>query len=339
MKKTTYIVILMLLVGTSNTNAQLIDQGNSQGRTSLKQLAQQLLEYRQANLEEAKKKANDAQLPLRTVGNDGSITELRGITTLGELIYYTTDNLDAAKTVGTDKVWPGGGLGLSLTGDSVNVGEWDGGAVRLTHHELTGRVTQVDGSVFLSDHATHVAGTIMASGVDSTAREMAYTANLNAYDWNFDNSEMTTGAANGMILSNHSYGTITGWRYNSTLTRWEWWGDTSVSHVEDYKFGFYNFDAAAWDQIAYNAPGYLIVKSAGNDRGDGTTGLHYYANTSGTSTAVRDDDGGIDGYDCISTNGVAKNILTIGAVNAIPGGYNSPSDVVMSSFRRMGTNR
>ncbi|WP_421020008.1 S8 family serine peptidase, partial [Klebsiella pneumoniae] len=34
--------------------------------------------------------------------------------------------------------------------------------------------------------------------------------------------------------------------------------------------------------------------------------------------------------------GIAKNNLTIGAVNGIPGGWNKPGDVVMSSFSSWG---
>jgi hypothetical protein len=336
MKKFLPILLIIICIGQAVFSQQNQITPAQDELIDLRVLARQLHEARTRRLVLAVEQAQQEGKPLKQMGENGEITELQDITPSGELIYYITDNLDAARTVSTNKVWPGGGLGYSLTGGGVNIGEWDGGAVRATHRELITRVTQVDGAVSLSDHATHVAGTIIGAGVDTSAKGMAYTANLNANDWSFDDAEMASAAANGMLLSNHSYGTITGWRFNSDLSRWEWWGDTSVSAVEDYKFGFYSFDAQNWDLIARNAPYYLIVKSAGNDRGDSHSGLHYLNSSSGTSTATRDIDGGLDGYDCISTSGNAKNILTIGAVNAIPSGYSAPAGVMMSSFSGWG---
>ena len=144
-------------------------------------------------------------------------------------------------------------------------------------------------------------------------------------------------AASGMNISNHSYGLITGW-YNSG--NWYWFGDITISTVEDYGFGFYSSDAQAWDQIAYNAPYYTIAKSAGNDRNDdgpGAGGGHYVWDGGWVwSTDTRDPDGGTDGYDCVSYSGTAKNIITVGAVDDIPGGYSVPGDVVMCSFSGWG---
>ena len=76
----------------------------------------------------------------------------------------------------------------------MTVGEWDGGAVLATHQELSGRVTQQDGETTASYHATHVAGTIIASGVDPNAKGMAYAADLDAYNWTDDESEMAQSA-------------------------------------------------------------------------------------------------------------------------------------------------
>jgi PKD repeat protein len=130
---------------------------------------------------------------------------------------------------------------------------------------------------------------------------------------------MATAAAAGALVSNHSYGYANGWGW--TGSAWAWYGTTSISTVEDYSFGFYDTQAKDWDQIASDAPGYLIVKSAGNDRGDGP------------SNGTYPQDGP---YDCIGNAGVAKNILTVAAVEDISGGYTQASDVVMSSFSSWG---
>jgi len=159
---------------------------------------------------------------------------------------------------------------------------------------------------------------MIASGVVANAKGMAPSASLRAFDWNSDESEMASEAANGALISNHSYGYGRGWVYNGSS--WSWYGNTSISTQEDYLFGFYDSQAQDWDLIAANAPYYLIFKSAGNDRGDGP----------GTSPP---NDGP---YDCIGQQGVSKNILTVGAVEDVSGGYSGPGSVIMSSFSSWG---
>ena len=92
---------------------------------------------------------------------------------------------------------------------------WDGGHARVTHQEYDGpggsnRVSIQDaaseGGTQLNFHAAHVTGTITASGVDPNAKGMAPQSKIHGYMWNNDVAEATTAAANGMIISNHSYG-------------------------------------------------------------------------------------------------------------------------------------
>jgi len=114
----------------------------------------------------------------------------------GAPAYYTVDNLNAALTVRTYDVWPlGVGNGFyNLTGATTAPGElaiWDGGSVRATHVEFGGRVTVMDAVAQLA-HSTHVAGTMIAGGVNVSARGMSYLAPLRSYDWNNDTAEMAT---------------------------------------------------------------------------------------------------------------------------------------------------
>ena len=337
MKFKLFVLLLTIVFGTPTIlNAQTVNVIEATNIRELQRLSQIWEQERTAQMNLALKRAAELGLEIRSVYENGEITELQGISENGALIYNTTGNLDAARTVSTADVWPGGSAGFTLSGDSMIVGEWDGGAVRASHQELVGRVTQVDNPSSIIDHATHVAGTIMGAGVDTSAKGMAYTARLHAYDWNSDNAEMATAASNGLLISSHSYGIVTGWRYNGGTSQYEWWGDTTISGSEDYNFGFYTSSARAWDQIARNAPYYLIVKSAGNDRGDNSTGRHYLPWYGVYSSTSRPADGGTSGYDCISSYSGAKNILTIGAVDAIPSGYSGPSSVVMSSFSGWG---
>jgi len=190
---------------------------------------------------------------------DGNYFELQGITADGFPIYYTTYNSGSALVSGINKINSGGSLGLDLNGQDMIVGVWDGGAVRSTHQDLTGRVTQKDNASFSvtegSKHATHVTGTVAGSGFGNPiAKGMAYEANIWANNWQSDSSEMMIQASTGQLLvSNHSYGTSVIDDNGNPI--WP------ASH-----FGVYSQKAADWDNIMHLANKYQIVIAAGNDR-------------------------------------------------------------------------
>jgi subtilisin-like proprotein convertase family protein len=172
------------------------------------------------------------------------------------------------------------------------LGIWDGGLVRVTHQELESRVVQLDNPNNFSNHATHVSGTMIASGVDLNAKGMAPEAELIAYDFNNDLSEMAIEAANGMLISNHSYG-------------------TSPGSIPDSVFGAYLPFTAQLDQLVFNAPYYLPVFAAGNSN-DAFPAFNPTKN----------------GYDLISGLNLAKNIICVANVLEI-NNYNGPSSVVV----------
>lgn len=306
---------------------------------ALEKFSAELKVKAEINREKAEETALKSGWPLKEKNKDGGGIELRELRRNGMPVYLSTGNLTAAKTVSTNKVWSGGGLGFNLSGSGITLREWDENAVRQTHQELTGRVTQGDGVVTLSGHSTHVAGTMMATGIDANAHGMAGQSTLRSFDWWSDYAEMASEATAGALLSNHSYVFLTGW-YNSGS--WYWYGDPAISEVEDYTYGFYGDDAAYVDYIALSAPYYLICKSAGNEKGRGPASQpvsHYVWDGTAwvLSTTVRNLNGMPSGYDCISNGfGVSKNVLTVGAAYGIPGGYSVPSDVVLASFSSTG---
>jgi len=330
------VAMVLLLLGQNVLQAQSNDQ-----KLKLQIIAESAAEDFRLQKTKALRIADSLNLPVRIESDDGWVTELMRFEN-GMPIYYTTNNLGGAHTISTSKVWPGGSAGLSLDGSGQVLGIWDGGGVRGTHQEMTGRVSHPDGSnTSIDDHATHVAGTMIATGVVGSAQGMANQADLVSFDWNNDLSEMAVQAGSGLQASNHSYGSVAGWEYGTwagSPAAWYWWGYTYLSGTIDYKFGFYDSKAKAWDELAENAPNYLIVKSAGNHRNDAHTGQHYIWDGSAwvISNVVRPPDGGVTGFDCIPTAGVAKNILTVGAVEEIANGYNQPADVLMSSFSSWG---
>ncbi|PTB96319.1 peptidase S8 [Marivirga lumbricoides] len=194
-------------------------------------------------------KAKGWELTLKM--EDGSYAELQRVTTDGYPIYYTTYNVAAARSTRANHLNSGGSLGLNLNGQNMTAHVWDGGLARSTHQEYDGpggnnRFSIGDGTTTLNYHSAHVTGTIIASGVVANAKGMAPYASAVGYDWNSDLAEATSAAANGMLISNHSYG------YRSDL-------------VPDWYFGAYITDSRDWDELMHNSPYFLMVVAAGND--------------------------------------------------------------------------
>lgn len=270
----------------------------------------------------------------------GSVREWLGIRN-GRPILRQTHNREAAASARVTPLMTGGASGLNLSGTGQVIGLWDAGNPLPTHVELAGRVMNVDTFSLVQNHATHVAGTLAASGEWLEARGMAPEATIEGHDWNDDGAEMARAAAGGLLLTNHSYGDPLGWTPNIRGDGlWGWTGDPTASTKEDIRFGLYGDQAMLWDEIAHAGAHMVIVKSAGNerDRQGPLDGAPHYVYDRGwvLSDAVRDADGGADGYDTIGDAGVAKNVLTVGAVDDAPWGVETPRDVVMTSFSSWG---
>ncbi len=226
---------------------------------------------------------------------NGTRFELRAIRD-GSPLYYKTLNSSAAVSAAADAVRETSPY--SVDGSGITVGVWDGGAVLTTHVELDGRVKNLDDAAD-HYHATHVGGTLAASGVTSIAEGMAPAVSIDSYDWNSDFTEMAAAAAsapgetNLIYLSNHSYG-------------FDFSGTTY--------YGQYNSYVAELDELVYAAGYYLPFVSAGNEQEERT-----------------------DGYDTISFYGVAKNVIAVGAVNdAVSGTSRSLENAGMTDFSSWG---
>lgn len=210
--------------------------------------------------------------------SSGTYDELMSLTPDGKPIYFSLDNANAAKSTRANTLNSGGVLGLTLDGQGMYSGVWDGGAVRVTHQEFGGRTTVTDGVTTITDnsyHATHVTGTVAATGVTPSAKGMAPLSTVKTFDWNNDAAEVLAQARDGLLLSNHSYGI-------------PWTGIPG-----NWYPGAYSAPAKIWDQIAYSAPYYLMVAAAGNDGG---------ATNPMPSTA---------GYDKLTGNKNAKNNFVV----------------------------
>ncbi|MFD0963172.1 S8 family serine peptidase [Pseudofulvibacter geojedonensis] len=243
--------------------------------------------FEKENKEKALKAAKLNGWPIIKKEKDGSFSELQGMIN-GTPLYYSIDNDRAAISTRANFLHNGGGLGLNVEGQGMTAYVWDGGAARTSHEDYSGRVTIGDGtSVALTsnnDHATHVTGTIVGLGMGNNggdnSKGMAPQASAVSHDWSNDLTEATAAAANGMLLSNHSYGTPVG----------------SIDDAQNWYIGAYTSTAQNWDELMYNAPYYLMVASAGNDGSDNSNTVPLEGNSA---------------YDKLTGNKVAKNNLVI----------------------------
>ena len=274
------------------------------------------------------------------------------------------------------------GLTGSFNGENIKFTIFDGSSVPGTpgrvfdghvfFNNATGRISNKEATtVIYGDHATSVAGFI-------GARNYPYSATLN------DGSTRTVNfkgiAPNSTIdayaflqttlpgdtspstvfqkiiraqpkISNHSYGGNYGWGRGtvSGATAWIWNGAFGSPNTSFDAQGTYFNNDRDYDQIVYNNPSYIIVKSAGNSYGDGpsaatSTYKKYYSNSSGAlvefaATDTLPASNCSLGYDCIGIGSLAKNIIIVGATDRITtngGRYTSSTDVIHSSYSSAG---
>lgn len=93
-----------------------------------------------------------------------------------------------------------------MDGAKMPVGVWDAGHVRTTHREFGIRASILDTDIQWDSHATMVAGILAGEGIKRKAKGVAPAAEVLSYDWSKDRLEVAQAAAQGMLLSNHSYG-------------------------------------------------------------------------------------------------------------------------------------
>ncbi len=288
-----FLALLQNLSGFAQTSNQSFLQLKSDFSESYFQQKWRVSEYLKNN-----------NVPVRFKDLEGNLIELIDIDSFGQPVYISTLNAGLAISTGVVGLRIEGGLGLNLRGNGMTVGIWDGGPV-FQHVEMGSRSLFTEGGT-ISDHGTHVTGTVLAAGLSTNAMGMAPEAKYYSYEWNNDKSEMIALAKpdnSGLLFSNHSYGIVQGWVFQNNS--WTWTGTPSISTTEDWRFGFYTNLAKDLDQIAFNAPYYSIFWAAGNDRDD-TGGSLYPADGNQGS-----------GYDCVGQEGTAKNIFTIGAIQKI----------------------
>ena len=315
-----------------------IDWQNPQHRA---QAAEQIRAVEKTNLERARTRAAARGIPMREVEPDGTVSEIVGLDENDEFIIYTTHNTKAGISSGANLLHE---APFGLDGSGVIVGVWDVNRPRFTHQEFGRRVTVHDGAEGQDTHHTHVAGTIGAKGVDPAARGMATNVLIHSRHWGVDASTMIANAAteprqaDKLYISNHSYGRHAGWRLRSE--GWTWEGVGTDQDAYDPIYGRYDDMASSWDSIAYNAPYYLIFRSAGNSNDHNPTpgeDVRIDDEWVEYDPAIHPPGDGANGFANIAASANAKNVMVVGATtNAVSDGMRDPSRAGLGEFSSRG---
>lgn len=278
-------------------------------QTELQAISQKSRAFFNQRHNQAMDYAKNNNIPTVITNEDGSKSMLHHMDDLGNLIYYKSSSIDGAISIGVDKLWPEGSLGLQLEGEGMLGGVWDGGKVRETHELLSGQVTLSDAANIYESHGTHVAGIMVGkvlegsgySNFATVARGMAYKGHALTFDWNDDLGEMAEEASEGLLVSNHSYGL-----------------DLSQVNNPLVYIGRYDYTSRMVDNMMYYAPKYMVVTAAGNDRG--------YGNPNPA-------DGGYNLLGGQMTT--AKNDIVVAATGKVLN-YTGPNSVPIASFSSWG---
>jgi hypothetical protein len=282
--------------------------------------------------------------------------EVIGLDYRGIPIYEGSYSLDAAGTSGITNLRTGGSSGLNIDGTGAEVAMWDVHLPRFNHQEFIrdgeSRISSLYSHPTINkSHPTLIAGILGAAGINQEVRGMAPQVDIiHAASFRTDLGNMLSAfITNDYKISNHSYGNnLLGW---AGLRKYEgnyeqvWYGDPTISEVEEYRFGLYNIISRCVDQIAYMAPHYLSVWAAGNERLDARLKgsrpwipRHIVPVPGGYDLyeTWRPADGNQGtGYDTLADKQSAKNNLVVGAVEKLLAPYSGPADVklgYLSSF-------
>ena len=209
MKKNYYLLLTIIFLSSSvfaQTQADVKKIIANYDMAKLKKTEAFYSKKEQADKRKAIAVALSKNWPLIIRGEDGNFSELMRLTPEGLPLYYSTQNVNAAKSTRANHLNTGGSLGLNLNGQGMVVREWDGGNVRTSHVAFGGRVAVIDdpSNTATAAHSTHVCGTMVASASPASVKGMAYQATARTFNWDSDDSEAISEAQLGMLISNHS---------------------------------------------------------------------------------------------------------------------------------------
>lgn len=191
----------------------------------------------------------------RLAGNES----VRAVVGFGDLKRESHNMVSA----GLSNVTPLQTAPYNLTGAGVTITYFELGPADTRHPEFQGRLTTHFDNTNFDTHATHVAGTMSAAGLDPRAKGMAPAAVVHQYladdDFDFLDLKEEELPRLGSAADNNSWGYILGWCQGKALCP-----DALIWTGGDDLIGGYFVIDAALDAIA-REQNVLMVHSAGND--------------------------------------------------------------------------
>lgn len=315
-------------------------------------LVQELRKLDEEEREDTVARARKNGLPLTGKTEDGAAFSLQGFDG-NTPRYHISNNAQAAISSGASVIR--NQLPYNVSGAGQRIGLWEVGGHPLVGHQMFGgRIAVQDGAAVTQSHATHVAGTLIGQDFGNLTgiAGMAPAATVNAYNSTSDTTEMTAagaaspGLVNQLYVSNHSYGYICGW--SGTDYYGSFSNNGTYEPTVDVATGFGRYEAigVTIDGLLRNLPYYLPFFSAANDRDDtapanGTTWRHMleppvsYVYSSASHPRADFADKG--GYDTLPQQAVAKNVMTVGAVDdAVLADLRNTASAAMAPFSSWG---
>jgi Subtilase family len=236
-----------------------------------------------------------------------------------------------------------------------------------------------------SKHSTHIAGTVASAGfadrdahsagsekpAPQNSQGMAPRIGIYSFDWNRAAYKLCRVATKGrgflpVYVSNHSYGPRLGWELRCTdpnhtcsEVTWTWYG--GAGNTKDDDFGNYNYAgwAEEFDRLVMNRRDLSVFRAAGNSHPDPTIRgwwnkptikKRYKIGDKGAVSSQLPSPTPRNGeYKLVSGSALAKNVITIGAIERIfeneddPGASNPDSitsdKVIVTDFSSWGPRR
>ncbi|WP_313100671.1 S8 family peptidase [Epilithonimonas sp.] len=288
----------------------------------------------------------------------------------GEIpLFYSIEETSANATSNVDELQAGTVSGVpAVTGNGIKITIFDAGRIQDTHEQFaTNRAVNKEATTQSKHyHGTNVNSLLIGNGLATgnfTQSSVSYPkANAKGIlpQATTDNYMFGATTINGTVqnnyeklaslpdlnISNHSYGINSGWNKPGTANTYYWYGNYDLNHQDTYA-GAYGVQDYNFDKIVYSQPQQIIVKSTGNYYGVGpnASSVKYRYSTTINDWVAFDANDEVppancsQGNNCIYFGSLAKNIITVGAVNQLTTPdlkYTQASDVVKGSFSSAG---
>lgn len=239
---------------------------------------------------------------------EGTVAALQALALADEVKYLETALPQLSETNAENRVLTQAedvqSAPYNLDGSGISVMVYDGGSVRATHNDFSGRATVRDNSN-LSNHATHVAGTVGGDGTASggTERGMAPAVTIESYGFQWSGTGVFFYTNPGDIEADYDDAINT---HGVDIANNSIGANVSINGFDCDIMGDYGVAASLIDAIVRGSLGqpFRAVFANGNERQISTCGNLYYT-TAPPATG--------------------KNHITVGNVNSNNDAINSSS--------------